>query len=147
MASKAAAVLLLVYLSGSTFGIKLTGNGYTDILIAINPEVPEDPVLITQIKEMFKEASRHLLNATKKHLYFKEVAILVPPNWNKGNYPKAKTEVYDKANIIIDEPNKLHGDQPYTLQYGECGSEGRYIHLTPDFMLNDDVSKYYGPRG
>uniref|UniRef100_A0A8C7FXT9 Chloride channel accessory 1 n=1 Tax=Oncorhynchus kisutch TaxID=8019 RepID=A0A8C7FXT9_ONCKI len=147
MASKAAAVLLLVYLSGSTFGIKLTGNGYTDILIAINPEVPEDPVLITQIEEMFKEASRHLLNATKKHLYFKEVAILVPPNWNKGNYSKAKTEVYDKANIIIDEPNKLHGDQPYTLQYGECGSEGRYIHLTPDFMLNDDVSKYYGPRG
>uniref|UniRef100_A0A8C8GZC6 VWFA domain-containing protein n=1 Tax=Oncorhynchus tshawytscha TaxID=74940 RepID=A0A8C8GZC6_ONCTS len=147
MASKAASVLLLVYLSGSTFGIKLTGNGYTDILIAINPEVPEDPVLITQIEEMFKEASRHLLNATKKHLYFKEVAILVPPNWNKGNYSKAKTEVYDKANIIIDEPNKLHGDQPYTLQYGECGSEGRYIHLTPDFMLNDDVSKYYGPRG
>lgn len=50
MASKAAAVLLLVYLSGSTFGIKLTGNGYTDILIAINPVVPEDPVLITQIE-------------------------------------------------------------------------------------------------
>uniref|UniRef100_A0A674CAH3 Chloride channel accessory 5, tandem duplicate 1 n=1 Tax=Salmo trutta TaxID=8032 RepID=A0A674CAH3_SALTR len=140
-------LLLLVYLSGSTFGIKLTGNGYTDILIAINPVVPEDPVLITQIEEMIKEASRHLLNATKKHLYFKEVAILVPPNWNKGNYSKAKTEVYDKANIIIDEPNKLHGDQPYTLQYGECGSEGQYIHLTPDFMLNDDVSKYYGPRG
>ncbi|XP_071200536.1 calcium-activated chloride channel regulator 1-like [Salvelinus alpinus] len=147
MASKAAAVLLLVYLSGSTFGIKLTGNGYTDILIAINPKVPEDPVLITQIQEMIKEASRNLLDATKKHLYFKEVAILVPPNWNKGNYSRAKTEVYDKANIIIDEPNKLHGDQPYTLQYGECGSEGRYIHLTPDFMLKDDVSKYYGPRG
>ncbi|XP_055717603.1 calcium-activated chloride channel regulator 1-like [Salvelinus fontinalis] len=147
MASKVAVVLLLVYLSGSTFGIKLTGNGYTDILIAINPKVPEDPVLITQIQEMFKEASRNLLDATKKHLYFKEVAILVPPNWNTGNYSRAKTEVYDKANIIIDEPNKLHGDQPYTLQYGECGSEGRYIHLTPDFMLKDDVSKYYGPRG
>uniref|UniRef100_A0A4W5RCX7 VWFA domain-containing protein n=1 Tax=Hucho hucho TaxID=62062 RepID=A0A4W5RCX7_9TELE len=147
MASKAVAVLLLVFLQGSAFGIKLTGNGYTDILIAINPKVPEDPVLITQIEEMIKEASRHLLNATEKHLYFKEVAILVPPNWNKGNYSRAETEVYDKANIIIDEPNKLHGDQPYTLQYGECGSEGRYIHLTPDFMLNDDVSKYYGPRG
>lgn len=49
------------------------------------------------LQEMIKEASRHLLNATKKHLYFKEVAILVPPNWNKGNYSKAKTEVYNKV--------------------------------------------------
>ncbi|CAB1323940.1 unnamed protein product [Coregonus sp. 'balchen'] len=147
MASKAVAVLLLVYLSGFTFGIKLEGNGYTDILVAINPEVPEDPVLITQIEEMIKEASRHLLSATEKNFYFKEVTILVPPNWNKRNYSRAKTEVYDKANIIIDEPNKSHGDQPYTLQYGECGSEGRYIHLTPDFMLDDDVAKNYGPRG
>ncbi|MBN3297126.1 CLCA1 regulator, partial [Amia calva] len=36
---------------------------------------------------------------------------------------------------------------PYTLQYDECGKPGRYIHLTPNFLLNDNLIEAYGPRG
>ena len=56
-------------------------------------------------------------------------------------------KLFFKANIIIDEPRLPEGNDPYTLQYGECGSEGRYIHLTPDFLINDKLIKFYGPRG
>ena len=52
-----------------------------------------------------------------------------------------------KANIIIDEPNLSDGNDPYTLQYGECGTEGRYIHMTPDFLKDDQFIDFYGPRG
>ncbi|XP_045544658.1 calcium-activated chloride channel regulator 4 [Salmo salar] len=147
MASEAVVVLLLVFLSGSTFGIKLEGNGYTDVLIAINPVVPENPLLIKRIKEMVSNASSVLFTATEDKFYFEEITILVPPNWTQGDYGRTKTETYEKANIVINEENRAYGDQPYTLQYGQCGSESRYTHLTPKFMLDDELIKLYGPRG
>ncbi|KAG2461517.1 CA3A1 regulator, partial [Polypterus senegalus] len=52
-----------------------------------------------------------------------------------------------KANVIIAGPKNSKGDDPYTLQYEGCGKEGRYIHFTPNFLLNDKFIKAYGPRG
>ncbi|XP_067086441.1 calcium-activated chloride channel regulator 3A-1-like [Osmerus mordax] len=146
MASKVVVVLVMLYLSGFTCGIRLDGNGYTDILIAINPAVTEDPLLLERIKEMVSDASSYLFQVMNNKLYFKDVTILVPQNWT-GNYSRANTETYEKANIRIDEPNVPDVNDPYTLQYGECGTEGRYIHLTPDFMKDDKLIKFYGPRG
>ncbi|MBN3289815.1 CLCA1 regulator, partial [Polypterus senegalus] len=39
-----------------------------------------------------------------------------------------------------------YGNDPYTLQYGGCGEAGRYIHLTPDFLIDDKFLRIYGPR-
>lgn len=39
------------------------------------------------------------------------------------------------------------GDSPHTLQYRGCGKEGKYIHFTPDFLLNDALTAGYGSRG
>ncbi|KAG9329537.1 hypothetical protein JZ751_004285, partial [Albula glossodonta] len=97
--------------------------------------------------DMVTEASYDLFKASFKKFYFKQVKILIPTYWSKGNYSRVRTETYDKANIIIDEPNPQYGDQPYTLQYGECGMPGRYIHLTPKFLLDDSLTEGYGPRG
>ncbi|XP_062308633.1 calcium-activated chloride channel regulator 3A-1-like isoform X1 [Osmerus eperlanus] len=146
MTSKVVVVLVMLYLSGFTCGIRLDGNGYTNILIAINPAVTEDPLLLERIKEMVSDASLYLFQVMNNKLYFKDVTILVPPKWT-GKYSRANTETYEKANIIIDEPTKLNGNDPYTLHYGECGTEGRYIRLTPDFLKRDELIKFYGPRG
>ncbi|CAJ0916342.1 unnamed protein product [Ranitomeya imitator] len=51
-----------------------------------------------------------------------------------------------KADIIITNPYLKYGYDPYTLQYGQCGEPGRYIHLTPDFLLDDSLLSVYGPR-
>ncbi|XP_046905997.1 calcium-activated chloride channel regulator 4-like [Hypomesus transpacificus] len=146
MASKVVVVLVMLYLSGFTCGIRLDENGYTDILIAINPAVTEDPLLLERIKETVSDASSYLFQVMNNKLYFKDVTILVPPKWT-GKYSRANTETYEKANIIIDEPNKFNGNDPYTIHYGECGTEGRYISLTPDFLKLDQLIKFYGPRG
>ncbi|XP_036375540.1 calcium-activated chloride channel regulator 1-like [Megalops cyprinoides] len=137
---------VVVYLLASVSGIKLDGNGYTDVLFAISPAVPENSQLIERIKDMVIQSSHYLFKVTMNRFYFKEVKIVVPPNWSKGQYSKARTETYEKANIIIDEPNPQHGDDPYTLQYGDCGTPGRYIHLTPNFLLDDNLLHAYGPR-
>ncbi|XP_072546820.1 calcium-activated chloride channel regulator 1-like [Salminus brasiliensis] len=146
MAKVFTVVFLLLNALGLAVGIKLDGNGYTDILIAINPAVPENKELITQIKEMITSGSEYLFQALNNIVFFKEVNILVPPTWY-GTYEKAIRETYEKANVIIDQPNPEFGDEPYTKQMKGCGEEGEHIHFTPDFLLEDHFLNTYGPRG
>ncbi|XP_063284154.1 calcium-activated chloride channel regulator 1-like [Pelobates fuscus] len=127
--------------------VKLVDGGYEDIVIAIDPRLEEDVKLIEKIQEMVKEASSYLFYATKKRLYIKSAKILLPITWSWKNYTKRRTESYDKADVIIANPYLKYGDDPYTLQYGDCGEPGRYIHLTPTFLLNDNLLSIYGPRG
>ncbi|XP_066540270.1 calcium-activated chloride channel regulator 4-like [Hoplias malabaricus] len=141
-----ALVLLLFNTLRPITGIKLDGNGYTDIIVAINPAVPENEALINQTKEMITSASEFLFQALDNIVFYKEVKIIVPPNW-RGKYERARRETYDKANIIIDYPNPLYGDEPYTKQIKGCGEEGEHIHFTPDFLLKDHFVNSYGPRG
>ncbi|XP_025860504.2 calcium-activated chloride channel regulator 2 isoform X2 [Vulpes vulpes] len=128
-------------------GVKLQDNGYDGLLIAINPQVSEDQNLIPNIKEMITEASFYLFNATKRRVFFRNIKILIPATWKANNYSKVKQELYEKANVIVTDWYGAHGDDPYTLQYRGCGKEGKYIHFTSNFLLNDDLTAGYGPRG
>ncbi|XP_050016056.1 calcium-activated chloride channel regulator 2 isoform X1 [Alexandromys fortis] len=128
-------------------GVKLQGNGYDGLLVAINPQVPENLSLIANIKEMLTEASFYLFNATKRRVFFRTIQILIPATWTARNYSKVKQESYEKANVIVTEQNGVHGDDPYTLQHRGCGKEGKYIHFTPNFLLNDELIAGYGSRG
>ncbi|MEE6494589.1 hypothetical protein FKM82_001800 [Ascaphus truei] len=128
--------------------VKLNNGGYEDIVIAINPGIPEDVRIIENIQNMVKEATNYLFHATKKRLFIRSVKILIPLTWlPQNNCTKSKTETYDKADVIIADPFLKYGEDPYTLQYGGCGEPGRYIHLTPSFLLDDKLASVYGPRG
>lgn len=127
--------------------VTLVNNGYDGIIFAINPKIPENEKIIENIKQMVNDASTYLLQATEKRLYIRSFKILIPNTWkSKSTYGRPKRESYDKADIIIADPF-TKGDYPYTLQYGGCGEPGKYIHLTPNFILNDDVLPIFGPRG
>ncbi|XP_075688311.1 calcium-activated chloride channel regulator 1-like [Rhinoderma darwinii] len=127
--------------------VKLNNGGYEDIVIAINPNVKEDLQIIENIKDMVKEATGFLFDATGKRLYIQSVKILIPNSWSANNYTKPKIETYDKADIIIANPTLKHASDPYTQQYGRCGEQGKYIHLTPNFITDDTLISVYGPRG
>ncbi|XP_066450839.1 calcium-activated chloride channel regulator 1-like [Eleutherodactylus coqui] len=151
MALRNASVLLfiLVLLNASEGSlVKVKNGGYEDIVFAINPEVKEDVKIIEKIQEMVNEATSYLFQATKKRLFIRSVKILIPSTWTpKNNYTKPATETYNTADIIISNPHLKYGDDPYTLQYGRCGEPGRYIHLTPNFLLDDNMLSVYGQRG
>ncbi|XP_008580566.1 PREDICTED: LOW QUALITY PROTEIN: epithelial chloride channel protein-like [Galeopterus variegatus] len=127
--------------------VSLNNYGYDGIVIAINPSVPEDEKLIQNIKEMVTEASSYLFHATKRRAYFRNVSILIPMTWkSKSEYLMPKQESYDQAEVIVANPYPKYGDDPYTLQYGQCGEKGQYIHFTPNFLLTNNLP-IYGPRG
>lgn len=128
--------------------VTLSNGGYDDIVIGINPNVKEDPQIIENIKDMVRDATQFLFDATGKRLYIRSVKILVPFSWSANvNYGKPKLETYDKADIIIANPTLNQADDPYTQQYGLCGDPGKYIHLTPNFMTDDSLISVYGERG
>ncbi|KAM6199619.1 calcium-activated chloride channel regulator 1-like [Sarcoramphus papa] len=126
----------------------LNKNGYEDLVVAINPQVPEDANIILNTMNMIKNASKYLFEMTKHRFFFKSVKIIIPKTWKKkSNYSRLKTESYDKADIIIADPYMKPVDDPYTLQYGGCKEKGRYIHFTPNFLLNDSLTNVYGEKG
>ncbi|MGH0172227.1 UNVERIFIED_CONTAM: hypothetical protein FKN15_062933 [Acipenser sinensis] len=94
---------------------------------------------------MVTRASGVLYNATRKRAFFRDVKILIPRTWGAWTGTQTPTyETYNQANVFITESRNRDG--PYTLQYGGCGKEGRYIHFTKDFLLNDAFINTYGPR-
>ncbi|KAL1260511.1 hypothetical protein QQF64_008338 [Cirrhinus molitorella] len=101
MDSRTLLALLWMLLSSTSTGIRLDGNGYVDIIIAISSKVPQDDRLVDQIKEMVTDGSVYLYEALDKKVYLKEATILIPPHWNTTNVNKATTESFDKAKIRI----------------------------------------------
>jgi len=127
--------------------VKLVDNGYEGVVIAINPNVPEDQRIIESLQKIWSDASKSLYIATKERTYFREITILVPTTWTSGSYGKAGKVSYDKADVLIADAHPGYGNEPYTLQFGLCGGHGEYIHLTPDYVMNDTHVESWGPKG
>ncbi|KAM9008256.1 calcium-activated chloride channel regulator 4 isoform 2-T2 [Ara ararauna] len=137
---------LLHLIKGST--VWLNENGYEDLVVAINPQVPEDANIILNTMNMIKNASNSLFEMTKHRFFFKSVKIIIPKTWKKNtNYSRIKTESYDQADVIIADYYMKYVDDPYTLLYEGCKMKGRYIHFTPNFLLNENLTNVYGEKG
>ncbi|CAK6441306.1 unnamed protein product [Pipistrellus nathusii] len=141
-------LLLLNLLQGSNASfIQLNNNGYEGIIIAISPGVPENEMLIEKIKDMVTAASTYLFEATERRFFFKNVSILIPDTWNeKPQYKRPKHESYTHTDVLVAPPTLPDRDEPYTNQFEPCGEKGKYIHLTPDFVLGKKENEY-GPAG
>ncbi|XP_047476220.1 calcium-activated chloride channel regulator 4A-like [Penaeus chinensis] len=144
-----AIILLSVGVRPSEGHLELINNGYEDLVVAISPSVNEsDAMDITEaIKRTASEASAVLFKATRQRAFFKDVKILLPMTWTSTAYDQiAFNQHYQSSEIRVDVSNAVYGDQPYTDQPGGCGDPGRYIHLTPDYLVSDEEAAWWGPR-
>ncbi|XP_037671963.1 calcium-activated chloride channel regulator 4 [Choloepus didactylus] len=137
-------LLVLYLLQGlNTSLVRLNNNGYEDIIIAIDPGLPEDEELIEQIKKMVTAASTYLFEATQKRLFFKTVSILIPENWKENpQYTRPKIESYTHADVLVAPPTVPGRDEPYTRHFTACEEKGEFIHFTPDFVLGKKENEY-----
>ena len=84
---------------------------------------------------MFTSASEFLYNASRQHVYWKEIKILVPATWSRQiQYGVARTESYETANIIVHAHSD---DEPFVDNPFGCGKEGQNMHLTPKYILDE----------
>ncbi|KAH0618443.1 hypothetical protein JD844_017651 [Phrynosoma platyrhinos] len=99
--------------------VKLNNGGFEDIVIAINPGLSEDTKIIENIKDMVKEASPYLFNATKQRFYFKTVNIVIPLTWmQKPEYKRVTRESYDNVTQFCDKSN--HNVKAPNMQNKMC---------------------------
>ena len=98
----------------------LSENGYTNLVGAISPDVPESQVplylrfpfpnfndstqgTIDQIKHLMTEASRELMIASRHRAYFKQVKILLPKTWTSVPHDQTlQGEFFEDAEIRVD---------------------------------------------
>ncbi|KAJ8031577.1 Calcium-activated chloride channel regulator 4A [Holothuria leucospilota] len=128
---------------------KLSDGGYEGVVVAISPQVPEDEQLITRITEVFTDFSDYLYEVSRQRTYLKEVRILIPTTWAEDpNYESAVSERFEESDIRIDFPpeegNLPNKNLPYTNKPTFCGSQGFYIHLTPEYLQNKNTALLYG---
>ena len=102
----------------------LVDNGYTDLVVAISPDVEENQArtllsldlscrnitevylfqdVIEQIKQLMTAASRELLTASRHRAYFRQVKILLPRTWTSLSYDHTlQGETFMDAEIRVD---------------------------------------------
>ncbi|XP_048249844.1 calcium-activated chloride channel regulator 3A-1-like [Haliotis rufescens] len=124
-------------------------QGY-HLFVAINKDVPENIGIISELQSMLTSASDYLYTATRKYTYIRRVTILVPATWTRDPAWELEGEmIFTRADIRVDEPHPAMGNSPYVFQPGQCGDPGRYIHLTSDFVLDNQIDRQinYGDAG
>ncbi|XP_067665325.1 calcium-activated chloride channel regulator 1-like [Haliotis asinina] len=142
-------VVLTLCIGADVVAVTFENNGY-DLLVAIHRNVTQDPRMITQLQSMFTSASNYLYTTTRKYTYIRRVTILVPDSWTKDPSWNDEGEItFTDADVRVDSPHPLQGYTPYTFQPGQCGEPGRYILLTPNFVLDKDNDRdiNYGDAG
>ncbi|XP_056384058.1 calcium-activated chloride channel regulator 1-like [Hyla sarda] len=146
---QAATSLLLLHwmLQTGSCTTRLRDHGYENVIVAVHPKVPENPQILSAIKDMVSEASFYLFNSTKRRFYYREVKILLPSTWKSFRFPRPRYEAHQEASVIISSPNLDYGNDPHTVHYKGCGNKGKYIHFTPEFLTDDSLIPVYGPRG
>lgn len=100
----------------------------------------------------FLKINTHNFLAIPSHYFSNLISNITCLNLDKRNpcfYHSCDVLVYSsafQADVIVANPYLKYGDDPYTLQYGQCGEKGQYIHFTPNFLLTNNLP-IYGSRG
>ena len=144
-------LLALLICQGSA--IEFIDNGYENVVVSIHPDVPEEnsEKIIEALKTFISDGSLKLFQSTKKLAYIKSVNILIPHTWSLPNLEVSDEYVYNDGQILVEKANVLYQNAPYTLQSSECGNLGKFIHLTPEYLLNlndynGDAEEIFGPH-
>jgi hypothetical protein len=81
----------------------------------------------------------------RNRAYFGGITILIPSSWNdNAEYEPVGLENLERSNVLIEKSDG--NDSPFALKVNpDCGSEGLYIRLTDQYLLNSTVASPYGP--
>ena len=148
---------------GKQESIRLEGNGYATVLVALHPRTPPHPELLSNLVRFIKAGSERLFAATRRRAFLRQVDVLVPSTWKPASVikiegvavdfePDADRRRFDDADVRVAPANPRRGDAPYVETFksgGECGAFGDFLHLTPDFltMKEKERGRKFGDGG
>ncbi|GBN07830.1 Calcium-activated chloride channel regulator 1 [Araneus ventricosus] len=132
----------------STSRIKIVNNGYEDILISLDPKTSarNRKFAISNLQNIFEDASSILTTSTKGRAYFRSVTFLIPRSWGgiRTWYSRADNSTsFEDAGAALDRRNadivvtsSKTNDFSYTLHQGGCGRRALRIYLPENHLLD-----------
>lgn len=114
--------------------VVLLRNGYRGVTVALSPRLsPADvgPDFLRSLTELLNSASQTVFKRLDGRAFFEEVTLLVPRSFdadgvfNVTDVKVSSVPNYKSAHVLIEsDGDSLFGEEPYTLQYGQCGVPG-----------------------
>ncbi|XP_053404613.1 calcium-activated chloride channel regulator 4A-like isoform X2 [Mercenaria mercenaria] len=92
-------------------------------------------------KEVFTKTSQMLFQASKQHVYFGQINIILPKTWSwKPEYTGIPARSELESYITVEE-GKVKTPKTQRRR-NKCGYPGRYIYLHTDFLLTEGKTKW-----
>ena len=79
---------------------------------------------------------------------FGDITILIPKTWSHNtSYQPVTNETFETSDIVVDVPDPTSGEghKPFVIKSTPCGELGYYMHLTPEYLLDESIAKEFGP--
>jgi hypothetical protein len=99
-------------------------------------------------QDIFTSASQLLFEATRHHVYFGQINIILPKSWTaKPEYTAMKARSELESYITVEAGKMI---SPHTKRREKkCGHSGRYMYLHADFLLEEGRTKWghHGKEG
>ncbi|XP_045199675.2 calcium-activated chloride channel regulator 4-like [Mercenaria mercenaria] len=131
----------LALIVAGAFSISVNNGRYEDVNIVIQDTVAENEILLERIQEVFTKTSQMVFQASKQHVYFGQINIILPKTWSwKPEYTGIPARSELESYITVDE-GKVKTPQT-KRKIKKCGSPGRYIYLHTDFLLTKGKTKW-----
>ncbi|XP_053404611.1 calcium-activated chloride channel regulator 4-like [Mercenaria mercenaria] len=131
----------LALIVAGAFSISVNNGRYEDINIVIQDTVAENEILLERIQEVFTKTSQMLFQASKQHVYFGQINIILPKTWSwKPEYTGVPARSELESYITVEE-GKVKTPQT-KRKIKKCGYPGRYIYLHTDFLFTKGKTKW-----
>ncbi|XP_070396061.1 calcium-activated chloride channel regulator 1-like isoform X2 [Dermacentor albipictus] len=146
----AAVVCLFCVLRAATaLEIDTSDGGYTNLVVAIDKDVPYNESIIENIKALLRSSSEFLHRATSGRVYFKRVVIDIPHTWpERKNAWKIPWNIFNRSDVRVSLSSSTRANHPFTKQVKPCGHRGEFIQLSSEFLAELNASttaKYANP--
>ncbi|XP_075526811.1 calcium-activated chloride channel regulator 1-like [Dermacentor variabilis] len=151
MPSTLAAVVCLfcVLRAATAVEIDTSDGGYTNLVVAIDKDVPYNESIIENIKALLQSSSEFLHRATGGRVYFKRVVIDIPHTWpERKNAWKIPWNTFHRSDVRVSLSSSTRAKHPFTKQVKPCGHRGEFIQLSSEFLAELNASttaKYTNP--
>lgn len=81
-----------------------------------------------------------------QQVYLSEIRVLLPESWSDQPFYKPnRWERFENSDIRVDVPTTAKGNVPYVNKPTGCGKPGLYLHITPEYLMNEQIGTLFGP--
>ncbi|XP_070397169.1 calcium-activated chloride channel regulator 1-like isoform X2 [Dermacentor albipictus] len=125
-----------VFCNSNGLKIDKADGGYTDLLISINEDVPQNEAIVDNLKVLLQSSSEFLHLATGGRVFIKKVLLQFPKTWPLRPAAQSSSKCcFSKSDILVDAPKEGDEEDPFSTKLRRsCGKRGDVIRIASNVL-------------